>query len=83
MRPSGENSIRSCSRSSVSPKPASRLRKFYHTVYSGQELKDRMAQIGFTDVKLFGNHNGDEYGANAQCLIVVGHKPDEQKANKH
>lgn len=57
--------------------------KFYHTVYSGQELKDRMAQIGFTDVKLFGNHNGDEYGANAQRLIVVGHKPDEQKANKH
>ena len=64
-------------------KGKARTFRFYHTVYSGQELKDRMAQIGFTDVKLFGNLNGDEYGANAQRLIVVGHKPDEPKANKH
>ena len=36
-----------------------------------------MAQIGFTDVKLFGNLDGDEYDANAQRLIVIGHKPDD------
>jgi hypothetical protein len=42
-----------------------------------------MTQIGFTDVKLFGNLDGDEYSADAHRLIVVGHKPDETKANKH
>jgi len=64
-------------------KGRARTFKFYHTVYSGQELKDRMAQIGFTDVKLFGNLDGDEYGANAHRLIVVGHKPNEPKATRH
>jgi SAM-dependent methyltransferase len=49
--------------------------RFHHTIYSGQELRDRMEQIGFTDVKLFGNFDGDEYGPNAQRLIVVGYKP--------
>ena len=57
--------------------------KFHHTVYSGQELKDRMEQVGFTDVKLFGNLDGDEYGLNAHRLIAVAHKPEERKAPKH
>jgi hypothetical protein len=34
-------------------------------------------------VKLFGNLDGDEYGANAHRLIVVGHKPNEPKATRH
>jgi SAM-dependent methyltransferase len=49
--------------------------KFHHTIYSGQELRDRMEQIGFTDVKLFGSFEGDEYGQNAQRLIAAGYKP--------
>jgi SAM-dependent methyltransferase len=49
--------------------------KFHLTVYSGQELKDRMIQAGFAHVKLYGNLDGDEYGSNAQRLIVVARKP--------
>lgn len=47
---------------------------FYHTVYSGQELKERLLQIGFAKVKLFGNLDGEEYGINASRLIAVGWK---------
>lgn len=47
---------------------------FHHTVYSGQELQDRMEQVGFTDVILYGNLDGDEYGPNAKRLIAVGRK---------
>ncbi len=44
---------------------------FHHTLYSGQELKDRMRQAGFSDVALYGNLDGDEYGYDAQRLIAV------------
>lgn len=47
---------------------------FHHTVYSGQELRDRMEQAGFADVRLYGNLDGDEYGAHAQRLIAVGRR---------
>ena len=53
--------------------------RFHHTIYSGQELKDRIEQTGFAKVKLFGNLDGDEYGPDAQRLIVVGYKPEEAK----
>ena len=46
------------------------------TVYSGRELRDRMQQVGFVDVRLYGNLDGDAYGLNAQRLITVGRKPD-------
>ena len=49
--------------------------KFHHTIYSGQELRDRMAEAGFVDVKLYGNLDGDDYDPNATRLIAVGHKP--------
>jgi SAM-dependent methyltransferase len=49
---------------------------FHHSVYSGQELRDRMEQVGFVGVTLYGNLNGDEYGPDAQRLIAVGRKPD-------
>jgi SAM-dependent methyltransferase len=52
-----------------------RSHKFSHTIYSGQELKDRMEQVGFVDIHLYGNIAGDEYGTKAQRLIAVGHKP--------
>jgi SAM-dependent methyltransferase len=48
--------------------------KFHHTVYSGQELKDLMGRAGFADIRLYGNLDGEEYGANAQRLVAVGCK---------
>lgn len=48
---------------------------FHHTVYSGQELKDRMEKVGFVDVRLYGDLEGSDYGTNAQRLIAVGRKP--------
>ena len=56
-------------------KGRSKTFKFYHTVYSGQELKDRLKQVGFHKVKLYGNLEGEEYGHSAQRLIAVGEKP--------
>ncbi len=49
---------------------------FHHTIYSGQELKDRMERVGFTEIMLFGNLDGDEYGPNAQRLVAVARKPE-------
>lgn len=57
--------------------------RFHHTIYSGQELKDRLEQAGFAGVKLHGNLDGDEYGPNAQRLIAVARKPEEPTATKH
>ena len=45
--------------------------KFHHTIYSGQELKDRLFQVGFKRVKLFGDLDGNEYGANARRLVAA------------
>jgi SAM-dependent methyltransferase len=49
---------------------------FHHTVYSGQELRDRLELAGFRDVRLYGNLDGDDYGPAAVRLIAVGRKPD-------
>ena len=48
---------------------------FHHTVYSGQELKDRMEQSGFKNIKLYGSLDGCAYDSNAQRLVIVGFKP--------
>ncbi len=47
-----------------------------HTIYSGQELKDRLTAVGFRDVKLYGSMDGAPYGLEADRLIAVGRKPD-------
>jgi SAM-dependent methyltransferase len=52
-----------------------RIFKFHHTIYSGQELRDRMEQAGFTDVRLYGDFGGSDYDRNALRLIAVGRKP--------
>ncbi len=49
--------------------------RFQHTIYSGQELRERLEQAGFVEVKLYGNLDGGEYGLAAQRLIAVGRKP--------
>ena len=48
--------------------------KFHHTIYSGQELKDRLYQVGFKRVKLFGDLDGNEYGVNARRLVAAAWK---------
>lgn len=50
--------------------------KFYHTIYSGLELRERMEEVGFVGVTLHGNLEGDEYGPNAERLIAIGRKPN-------
>jgi SAM-dependent methyltransferase len=49
--------------------------KFHHTIYSGQELRDRLQRAGFVSVTLHGNLDGDEYGPYAERLIAIGRKP--------
>ena len=53
--------------------------KFHHTIYSGQELRDRMELAGFNDIRLYGNLDGDEYGPDSLRLIAVGHKRVDQQ----
>ncbi len=56
--------------------------KFHLNIYSGQELRDRMEQSGFSDVKLYGNLAGDEYGLNSPRLIAVARKAGEPESKK-
>ena len=55
---------------------------FHHTIYSGQELRDRMERVGFVAVKLHGNLDGDAYGPDAERLVTIGHKPISKHPNK-
>lgn len=48
---------------------------FQLTLYSGQELRDRLEQVGFMDVKLYGNMDGGPYNVDAVRLIAVARKP--------
>ncbi|MGH7830499.1 MAG: hypothetical protein ACREP8_10015 [Candidatus Binatia bacterium] len=48
--------------------------RFHHTIYSGQELKDRLYRVGFKRVKLFGDLDGNEYGVQAKRLVAAAWK---------
>jgi SAM-dependent methyltransferase len=48
--------------------------RFHHTIYSGQELKDRLSQVGFQEIRLLGDLDGTEYGLDARRLIAVAKK---------
>ncbi len=48
--------------------------RFHHTVYSGQEIRDSLLDVGFSDVQLFGGLDGSEYGLNAPRLVAVARK---------
>lgn len=48
--------------------------KFHHTIYSGQELKDRLGEAGFQSVALYGDLEGNEYGTGAKRLVAVARK---------
>jgi SAM-dependent methyltransferase len=47
---------------------------FHLTVYSGQELRDRLGQVGFAPITLYGSLDGDPYDFNAHRLIAVARK---------
>ncbi len=55
--------------------PEVRTFEFHHTVYSGQELKDRLLAVGFGDVKLYGSFEGEEYGRESNRLVAVARRP--------
>ena len=48
--------------------------RFQHTIYSAQELKDRLYQSGFQRVQMWGDLDGNEYGAIAQRLVASAWK---------
>jgi len=48
--------------------------EFHHTVYSGQELRDRLEHAGFERVGLFGDLGGSPYGPDAKRLVAVARK---------
>lgn len=49
--------------------------RFTHTVYSGQEIRDRLDRSGFTGIRLFGDLEGNEYGPKARRLVAVARRP--------
>ena len=61
----------------VSCRGRARSFTFEHTVYSGQELKDRLLNCGFNQVRLFGDQQGLPYGLDANRLIAVAHKSSQ------
>lgn len=50
--------------------------QFAHWIYSGRELRDRLAIAGFASVRLFGDLGGSPYGVDALRLVAVGRKAE-------
>jgi SAM-dependent methyltransferase len=48
--------------------------RFRHWVYSGHELKELLASVGFAHIALYGDFDGAAYGPSARRLIAVAHK---------
>jgi len=46
-----------------------------HKIYSGIELSIMLKDVGFSDIKLFGNLYGDPYNHTAERLVVLAGKP--------
>ena len=49
--------------------------QFDHSIYSGRELRDRLAACGFERVQLFGSLQGARYDLDARRLVAVARKP--------
>jgi len=47
---------------------------FHHTLYSAQELKDRLGHVGFERIRICGDLEGNEYGTEAKRLIAIAWK---------
>jgi SAM-dependent methyltransferase len=49
--------------------------RFEHTIYSGQELRDRLIGASFAEVKLFGDFAGRPYDWEAKRLVIKATRP--------
>lgn len=56
--------------------------KFHHTMYSGQEIRDRLERVGFVNVRIYGSFDGTPYDNTARRLIAIAQKPSSPKSNK-
>ena len=45
-----------------------------HWIYSGREIRDLLASVGFTGIVLYGGFDGSTYGPQAQRLVAVAKK---------
>jgi SAM-dependent methyltransferase len=48
--------------------------EFHHTIYSAQELKDRLAATGFREIRVHGDLDGSDYGPESERLIVIARR---------
>jgi ubiquinone/menaquinone biosynthesis C-methylase UbiE len=48
--------------------------RFHHTIYSAQEMIDRLRAAGFSSIDIYGDLEGAEYTFNSNRIIVVGRK---------
>jgi SAM-dependent methyltransferase len=48
--------------------------EFHHTVYSAQELKDRLREAGLAETRAYGGLDGSEYGPDAKRLVLIATK---------
>jgi SAM-dependent methyltransferase len=54
----------------------SNIKRFYfeHTIYSAQELIEKIASAGFSNIKAYGNYDGSLYDNNAERLVIAADK---------
>jgi SAM-dependent methyltransferase len=54
-----------------------RVSKFFlrHWLYSGREMRDLLASVGFSDISLYGSLDGTPYDPQALRLIALARKP--------
>jgi len=52
----------------------SRTFRFHHTIYSGQELRDRLLRAGFSSCELYGSLAGEPYGPTSRRLVAVARR---------
>ena len=48
--------------------------QFEISIYSGQELRDRLYEAGFSEVTLFGGYDRSKYGPNARRLDALARR---------
>jgi SAM-dependent methyltransferase len=56
--------------------------RFHHTIYSGQELKDRLAAAGFERIRLYGDLEGHPYGRSSEGLVAVARRPRARRPRR-
>jgi SAM-dependent methyltransferase len=53
---------------------AAKSYRFHHSIYSGQELKELLERAGFSNVRLYGDLDGNDYGSDAKRLAALSRK---------